>query len=65
MNEKDISRFDLMDSGFYNECIKGYCIQAMKNAGYDREAIKDVLRGLSWALDEKTAIEAALVYCAF
>ena len=63
VNEK--AKFDLMDSGFYNECIKGYCIQAMENAGYDREAIKDVLRGLMWALDEKTAVEAALVYLAF
>ena len=63
VNEK--AKFDLMDSGFYNECIKGYCIQAMKNAGYDREAIRDVLRGLNWALDEKTAVEAALVYRAF
>lgn len=65
MNGKDIAKFNLMDSGFYNECIKGYCIQAMKNAGYDREAIREVLRGLNWALDEKTAIDAALVYRAF
>lgn len=63
VNEK--ANYKVLDSGFYNECIKGYCIQAMKNAGYDRESINDVLEGLRWALDEKTASEAASVYRAF
>lgn len=56
----------IMNTGILNESIKGYLIQACKNAKItDREQIKDLLCGLSWALDEKTAEETEQIYLKF
>lgn len=56
----------IMNTGILNESIKGYLIQACKNAEItDRETIKALLCGMEWALDEKTAAEAEQLYIKF
>ena len=63
MNEAE--RMNLMDMGYYNECIKGYLVRAMQVAEFDREDIKKALNGMKYALDEITANEAAEEYRKF
>ena len=41
-----------------NNACYGYCIEAMENAGVDRETITKVVRGLHQAFDELTVEEA-------
>lgn len=48
----------IMDSGVYNEAIKGYLIEAMRNADFTSDDICKALQGLRWALDEMTARDA-------
>lgn len=63
-----MSGFDylrIMDSGMYNDAIKGYLIEAMRNVDFSREDIDKVLQGLRWALDELTASDAVDNYRRF
>ncbi len=55
----------LCNGGWYNDTIKGYLISAAVNAGFDRDQIKELLRGLRFALDEKTKEDAEGVYMRF
>ena len=41
-----------------NEACRGYCVEAMENAGLDQATIEKVNRGLSQAFDELTVEEA-------
>lgn len=52
-------RFFLCDSGYFNDTIRGYLIQAMKNADFSKEDIDKALGGLRWAFDDISASEAA------
>lgn len=54
-------RMHICDMGFYNDTIRGYLIQAMKNAGFTKEEIVRALYGLKWAFDDTTAAEAAAI----
>ena len=63
LTEKQINF--LCDNCYYNDTIKGYLIEAGRNAGLDREAIKELLNGLRLALSEKTKEEAEKVYMDF
>ena len=51
-------RLHICDMGFYNNVIKGYLIEAMRNADFSKEDIMKALDGLKWAFDETTAAEA-------
>ncbi len=62
VNTTDLSE---LDSGYYNEAIKGYLIKAMQNVDFEREDIKKVLNGIAWALSENTADEATKIYQEF
>ena len=55
----------LCDNCYYNDTIKGYLIEAGRNAGLDREAIKELLNGLRLALSEKNKADADRVYMDF
>lgn len=55
----------IMDTGIYNESIKGYLVAAMQAAEFSREEISKALRGLNFALDDLTACDAADVYWKF
>ena len=55
----------IMDSGIYNESIKGYLVAAMTAAEFSREDIERALSGLHFALDDLTACDAADVYRKF
>ena len=52
----------LCDNCYYNDTIKGYLIEAGRNAGLDRGTISELLNGLRLALSEKTKAEADKVY---
>lgn len=45
-----------------NHSCRGYCIAAMQNAGFSREEIKRVMRGMHGAFDELTVEEAESVW---
>lgn len=45
-----------------NEVCCGYCVAAMKNAGFDHEQIHRVMRGMHQAFDELTIEDAEAVY---
>lgn len=53
-----VSYLCIMDSGVYNDAIKGSLIEAMRNVDFSREDILKALNGLRWALDEMTASDA-------
>ena len=50
--------FKVLDSGACNEVIKGYLIEAMRNAGFSSDDICEALQGLRWAFDEMSACDA-------
>lgn len=41
-----------------NEACRGYCVEAMENAGLDQATIEKVNRGLSQAFDELSVEDA-------
>ena len=45
-----------------NNACRGYLIRAMKEAGYGREQIEDVLSKLRWAFDEVPIKDAERIY---
>ena len=47
-----------MVSVWSNEACRGYCVEAMKNAGLDQATIEKVCRGLSQAFDELSVEDA-------
>ena len=47
-----------MVSIWSNEACRGYCVEAMKNAGLDQATIEKVNRGLSQAFDELSVEDA-------
>lgn len=58
---KPVSGMDymrIMDSGMYNDVIKGYLIEAMRNVDFSRQDIERALDGLRWAFDELCACDA-------
>ena len=55
----------ILDSGACNEAIKGYLIEAMRNADFTPAAICLALQGLRWALDEMDACDAVDNYRRF
>lgn len=55
---------DMMEIWTNNGC-RGYCILAMKNAGFDREQIKTVLSELRWLFDEVPVNDAEKEYINF
>ena len=63
LTEKQINH--LCDSGYYNDTMRGYLIEAGRNAGLDREAIKELLNGLRLALSERSKADADRVYMDF
>ena len=51
-------RLHLCDMGFFNDAIRGYLIQAMREADFQKEEIERALQGLRWALDSVDAAQA-------
>ena len=47
-----------MVSVWSNEACRGYCVEAMENAGLDQATIEKVCRGLSQAFDELSVEDA-------
>lgn len=47
-----------MVSIWSNEACRGYCVEAMENAGLDQTTIEKVCRGLSQAFDELSVEDA-------
>ena len=58
-------RFGICDLGYFNDTIKGYLIEAMKNAKFERADIQKALDGMRWALEENSAEDAAEIYREF
>lgn len=58
-------RMHICDMGFYNDVIRGYLIEAMKFAEFNREDITKALDGLKWSFDRTTAAEAEDIYKKF
>lgn len=52
----------LMDSGFYNNAVKGYLIEAARNAQFDDEQIRSLKNGLRLAFDNIGKKEAEEIY---
>lgn len=48
-----------------NDACRGYCIDAMKHAGFTREQIQAVLSELRYSFNEKTETEAERIYIEF
>ena len=55
----------MLDSGVCNDAIKGYLIEAMRNADFTSDDICNALQGLRWALDEMDAYAAVDNYRRF
>ena len=58
-------RFYICDLGYFNDSIKGYLIEAMQNAKFERADIQKALDGMRWALSENSAEDAAEIYREF
>lgn len=56
LNKSEEEINELANSGIFNEIIKGYCILAMKDAGYTNEDIKKL--DFNSLFDETLAGEA-------
>lgn len=52
----------LGDGPWDNAVCRGYCIMALKRAGYGTEAIRKVLEKLEWCFDDTTTEEAGEYY---
>lgn len=51
----------IFDAGYYNSAVQGYLILAMKEAGFEKEDIRNALTGLHYAMDVASVAEAARV----
>ena len=51
-----------LDGPWRNDACMGYAIMAMRRAGLDDEAIRKVIRELTWCFDDTTVKEAAQYY---
>ena len=49
----------IFDAGYYNSAVQGYLILAMKEAGFEKEDIRNALTGLHYAMDVTSVAEAA------
>lgn len=49
---------EIMDTGAFNEIIKGYLVVALRNTGTQRENIMDALASLEAAFDTTDAEQA-------
>lgn len=49
----------IFDAGYYNSAVQGYLILAMKEAGFEKEDIRNALTGLHYAMDIASVAEAA------
>lgn len=49
----------IFDAGYYNSAVQGYLILAMKEAGFEKEDIRNALTGLHYAMDVASVAEAA------
>lgn len=51
----------IFDAGYYNSAVHGYLILAMKEAGFEKDDIRNALTGLHYAMDIASVAEAATV----
>lgn len=52
----------MVDSGGFNDIIKGFLTLAVNNSGIDEDAKREVLGQVRWVFDEKTAREVLDTY---
>lgn len=48
-----------------NDACRGYCIQAMQDAGIDKDKIKDVLDNIRICFDDITVEDAGKIFLKF
>lgn len=58
-------RNNLMDTGIFNDAIRGYLVCAMGYADFSPKEVKRALGGLHIALDDFSAAEASQMYRQF
>ena len=58
-------RCDFVDTGIFNEIIKGYLVCAMGFADFTPKEVKKALHGMHIALDEFSAEQAQRIYQQF